>query len=126
MWAHQASVIVLAWLALLFVAPVLAGDITTLADMSGKAMPDVPTLYKVEVPPRHFSTANNPTARSDALAGIPPGSGKTTALSADAQYGLNWTLDGQPPSLEYRFSQSGVVRFRGSRRGVKAVVRWDF
>ncbi len=40
--------------------------------------------------------------------------------------GLHWTQDGQRPSLTYRFSDNGVMRLRGARRGVAVSATWEF
>ena len=40
--------------------------------------------------------------------------------------GLQWNLKEGRPSLEYRTSNNGVVKFRGSRKSVRIVATWQF
>jgi hypothetical protein len=49
------------------------------------------------------------------------GSSKSTATP-----GLQWNLKEGRPSLEYRTSDNGVVKFRGSRSSVRVVATWQF
>lgn len=55
--------------------------------------------------------------------------GNTSAalrLPLNAQVGVQWNLDGQRPSLDYRFSSNAVVRLRGSRHGARLVIHAKF
>ena len=47
-------------------------------------------------------------------------------LPLNAQVGVQWNLDGQRPSLDYRFSSNTVVRLRGSRHGARLVLQAKF
>src|ERR1700674_3295975 len=40
--------------------------------------------------------------------------------------GLQWNLKEGRPSLEYRTSNNGVVKFRGSRSSVRIIATWGF
>lgn len=40
--------------------------------------------------------------------------------------GLKWNLREGRPSLEYRTSNDGVIKFRGSRKSVRIVATWQF
>jgi hypothetical protein len=40
--------------------------------------------------------------------------------------GLKWNLKEGRPSLEYRTSNDGVIKFRGSRKSVRIVATWQF
>jgi hypothetical protein len=40
--------------------------------------------------------------------------------------GLKWNLKEGRPSLEYRTSDNGVIKFRGSRSSVRIVATWRF
>jgi hypothetical protein len=40
--------------------------------------------------------------------------------------GLKWNLKEGRPSLEYRTSNNGVIKFRGSRTSVRIVATWQF
>ena len=55
--------------------------------------------------------------------------GNTSAalrLPLNARVGVQWNLDGQRPSLDYRFSSNTVVRLRGSRHGARLVLQAKF
>lgn len=47
-------------------------------------------------------------------------------LALNSRVGVQWSLDGQRPSLEYRFSDNAVMRFRGSRHGARLVMHSTF
>lgn len=47
-------------------------------------------------------------------------------VPAESTSGLRWNFDGQRPSLNYRFSESGVMRFRGKSRGLEVSASWEF
>jgi hypothetical protein len=47
-------------------------------------------------------------------------------LALGSQLGLQWSPDGQRPSLEYRFSDNAAMRLRGSRQGARLLMNWKF
>ena len=47
-------------------------------------------------------------------------------LATESASGLRWTFDGQRPSLNFRFSDSGVMRLRGKSRGLEVSASWEF
>lgn len=50
----------------------------------------------------------------------------TMRLTLNSRVGVQWSLDGQRPSLEYRLSGSAVIRLRGSRHSPRLVMHSTF
>lgn len=50
----------------------------------------------------------------------------TMRLTLNSRMGVQWSLDGQRPSLEYRLSGNAVMRLRGSRHSARLVMHSTF
>lgn len=51
---------------------------------------------------------------------------KETAFAADPRISLHWDAAGHRPSLAYRFTDNGVMHFRGSMHGARVSAIWTF
>jgi hypothetical protein len=65
---------------------------------------------------------------ADALAASQGAQGRADARrpTQDVLDGWHWTFDGQRPLIEYRLSESGVMRLRGMRGGAGVVFMWNY
>ncbi|MFC3107364.1 hypothetical protein ACFOFO_05225 [Undibacterium arcticum] len=52
--------------------------------------------------------------------------GKYVRFAVDPLVGLHWDATGHRPSLMYRFTDNGVMHFRGSRHGASVNAIWSF
>lgn len=52
--------------------------------------------------------------------------GRTASGEPDHQTGFNWTVKGQRPALQYKFSDTGAVHFHFGRHGSTVNAKWDF
>ncbi|HTD03330.1 hypothetical protein [Undibacterium sp.] len=57
-----------------------------------------------------------PADQPKPVADIPP----------DSRAGLHMMTDGESPALEYKLSDNGSMRLRGTKRGAKLIMLWRF
>lgn len=125
-----AMAIVILWALLLAVPPARADQIA----FADPPMPVTEGLPRDTLPNIQASTIG-PNAPLDRKSGYEPlfpskiqdTLGKTARLSSESRVGFQWAaLNGQRPSLEYRFTDNQKMQFRGSRHGVRVVAIWTF
>ena len=51
---------------------------------------------------------------------------KEAPFAADSRISLHWDAAGHRPSLAYRFTDNGVLHFRGSMHGARVSAIWTF
>jgi hypothetical protein len=50
----------------------------------------------------------------------------STRANLNSDSGIHLSMEGERPSLAYRFSESGIVRLRGNIRGARVVFSWSY
>lgn len=66
--------------------------------------------------------SDEPVSGSD----IPVGRPESARKTLDSHDGLHWANDGQHPVLQYRLSDTGMMRIRGAGGGAAVSVNWSF
>ena len=120
MWTTQRSLIFLA--VMLGLSPAWAENavLDSLPVLVASGEPDGAPANDVN-PDRGTSAASGKDGSQLPL----PGVGRDHRAREGAG-GLQWSHDGQRPALVYRFSEDGVLRFRGRSRGIEFSASWDF